>query len=175
MLDKTGKNFHLCVYLYLYITSLQAKISQIPESLMCGNMTFCCHYTSSTLVDSRTGYQTRDHNIVAVELARGSHIVIRKARPMIGLTRRNFSACSRGTNTDWNSKHSQILVPFQVDSVPFFKMSVWCLIEYYVSIPISIFNFPPYLNSLIPQILKMCPPILATLMKMKPDSAAHPH
>ena len=143
MLDKTGKNFHLCVYLYLYITSLQAKISQIPESLMCGNMTFCCHYTSSTLVDSRTGYQTRDHNIVAVELARGSHIVIRKARPMIGLTRRNFSACSRGTNTDWNSKHSQILVPFQVDSVPFFKMSVWCLIEDYVSIPISIFKSLP--------------------------------
>ena len=102
----------------------QAKISQIPESLMWGNMTFCCQYTSSTLVDSRTGYQTRDHNIVAVELARGSHIVIRKARPMIGLTRRNFSACSRGTNTGWNSKHSQILVPFQVDSVPFFKMSV---------------------------------------------------
>ena len=29
------------------------------------------------------------------------HTVIRKARPMIGLTRRNFSACSRGTNTDW--------------------------------------------------------------------------
>ena len=67
---------------------------------MCGNMTFCCQYTSSTLVDSRTGYQTRDHNIVAVELATGSHIVIRKARPMIGLTRRNFSDCSRGTNTN---------------------------------------------------------------------------
>ena len=25
MLDKTGKNFHLCVYLNLYITSLQAS------------------------------------------------------------------------------------------------------------------------------------------------------
>jgi len=107
----------------------QAKISQILESLIWGDMTFCCQYTSSTLVDSRTGYQTWDHNIVAVDLVRGSHIVIWKARPMIGLTRRNFLACSRGTNTDWNSKLSQILVPFQVDSVPFFTMSVWCLIE----------------------------------------------
>ena len=45
---------------------------------------------------------------------------------------------SAPANTDWNSRHSEILVPF--DSVPFFKMIVRCLIEDYVSIPSSIFK-----------------------------------